>query len=220
MLMKKKDDPNCKIFVTNMKCEKDNHQNNDSKPYYVVSKQITLIYSKQALMKSFDGEKVVCNLDESEKTDCTVADLKAANFVALPANTLEYSAMAERGLDDMVDIDELNPATLLYNMSQLYKRDGIFVYVGPILLVMNPFKFIPALATPELKASYMGLCNHPYPLQLRKQLQPHTWAISAMAYRTLKDTKVRQAIVISGESGAGKTESAKVAMNFLTDLGK
>lgn len=41
-----------------------------------------------------------------------------------------------------------------------------------------------------------------------------------MAYRTLKDTKARQAIVISGESGAGKTESAKVAMNFLTDLGK
>lgn len=41
-----------------------------------------------------------------------------------------------------------------------------------------------------------------------------------MAYRTLKDTKARQAIVISGESGAGKTESAKVCMNFLTDLGK
>jgi myosin heavy subunit len=41
-----------------------------------------------------------------------------------------------------------------------------------------------------------------------------------MAYRTLKDTRARQAIVISGESGAGKTESAKVAMNFLTDLGK
>lgn len=41
-----------------------------------------------------------------------------------------------------------------------------------------------------------------------------------MAYRTLKDTRARQGIVISGESGAGKTESAKVAMNFLTDLGK
>jgi myosin heavy subunit len=72
--------------------------------------------------------------------------------------------MAEQGINDMVDIDELNPATLLYNMSQKYKVDGIFVYVGPILLVMNPFKFIPALATPELKANYMELVKTPYPL--------------------------------------------------------
>ncbi len=66
----------------------------------------------------------------------------------------------------------------------------------------------------------MELCTTPYPLQLKKTLKPHTWAIAALAYRTLKDTRARQAIVISGESGAGKTESAKVAMNFLTDLGK
>lgn len=128
--------------------------------------------------------------------------------------------MAEAGLNDMVEIDELNPATLLFNMSQMYSRYDIFVYVGPILLVMNPFKALPALATAELKAEYMKICSHPAPLSLKKSLQPHTWAISAIAYRTLKDTRARQAIVISGESGAGKTESAKVAMNFLTDLGK
>lgn len=51
-------------------------------------------------------------------------------------------------------------------------------------------------------------------------MPPHIYAISAISYRTLKDTRARQAIVISGESGAGKTESAKIAMNFLTDLGK
>lgn len=149
-----------------------------------------------------------------------MAELKKPGFAASPENTMEYSKMAERGLDDMVEIDELNPATLLFNMSQLYKNYNIFVYVGPILLVMNPFKALPDLATPELKQKYMELCTTPYPLQLKKILKPHTWAISALAYRTLKDTRARQAIVISGESGAGKTESAKVAMNFLTDLGK
>lgn len=120
----------------------------------------------------------------------------------------------------MVDIDELNPATLLFNMAQMYKRYDIFVYVGPILLVMNPFKALPDRHTEELKKAYMGICNAPSPLTLRKQMQPHTWAVTAIAYRTLKDTRSRQAIVISGESGAGKTESAKVCMNFLTDLGK
>lgn len=44
--MKKKDDPNCKIFVYNANTDANNHQNNDSKPFYVVSNKITLIYSK------------------------------------------------------------------------------------------------------------------------------------------------------------------------------
>ena len=43
--------------------------------------------------------------------------------------TEEYSKMSERGINDMVDIDELNPATLLFNMSQMYKRYDIYVYV-------------------------------------------------------------------------------------------
>lgn len=46
----------------------------------------------------------------------------------------------------------------------MYKRYDIFVYVGPILLVMNPFKALPALATPELKKEYMGITTTPYPL--------------------------------------------------------
>jgi len=84
---------------------------------------------------------------------------------------------------------------------------------------MNPFKFIPALATKELMAQYMEICSSAMPYQLKKSLPPHIYAISALSYRALKDTRQRQAIVISGESGAGKTESAKIAMNFLTDLG-
>lgn len=120
-----------------------------------------------------------------------MAELKKAGFQAAPENTVEYSKMSEAGINDMVDIDELNPATLLYNMSQMYKRYDIYVYVGPILLVMNPFKALPALATPELKAQYMEITTCEHPLKLRKELNPHTWAVSAMAYRTLKDTRAR-----------------------------
>jgi myosin heavy subunit len=99
--------------------------------------------------------------------------------------------MAEKGIDDMVEIDELNPATLLYNLSQKYKKDGIYCYVGPILLAMNPFKFIPALATKELMNQYMEICTSSMPYQLKKSLPPHIYAISAISYRTLKDTRAR-----------------------------
>ena len=170
-------------------------------------------------MNKFDGEKVLCTLVENEVAECKVNDLKKKDFPVLPENTEEYSKLAEKGLDDMVEIDELNRATLLFNMSQLYKDYNIFVYVGPILLVMNPFKPCPELNTPELKANYMELITTPYPLQLKKKLKPHTWAISAIAYREFKDSRIRQAIVISGESGAGKTESARNCMDFLTELG-
>lgn len=115
-------------------------------------------------LKKFDGAQALCDLHESEAQDCRVPELKKAGFAVPPENTLEYSKMSEAGINDMVDIDELNPATLLYNMSQLYKRFDIYVYVGPILLVMNPFKALPALATPELKAEYMKITTTPYPL--------------------------------------------------------
>lgn len=111
---------------------------------------------------------MVCNLFEEEAKDCKVADLKKPNIPAPVELTEEYSKMSEAGIDDMVDIDELNPATLLFNMAQMYKRYDIFVYVGPILLVMNPFKALPDRHTEELKKAYMSICSAPNPLTLRK----------------------------------------------------
>jgi len=112
----------------------------------------------QVRINKFEGDKLTCTLDESENKDCKVAELKKPGFPVGPELTLEYSKMAEAGLNDMVEIDELNPATLLFNMSQMYSRYDIFVYVGPILLVMNPFKALPELATAQLKAEYMKIC--------------------------------------------------------------
>lgn len=91
--------------------------------------------------------------------------------------------MADRGIEDMVEIDELNPATLLFNLANRYKRDDIYTYVGPILLAANPFKAVPRLDTPALKAECMNIKDDPAPLQLKKNLQPHIWVVSCLAYR-------------------------------------
>ena len=68
-------------------------------------------------MNKFDGNNVTCSLHDSEQAECRVPELKKSNFIAAAENTLDYSKLAEKGIDDMVDIDELNPATLLYNLS-------------------------------------------------------------------------------------------------------
>ena len=87
--------------------------------------------------------------------------------------------------------------------------------MGPILLVLNPFSMKIQKA---LFDDYYQIVKSERPLQLKRQLPPHTFAISALAYRNLMVDRRRQAIVISGESGAGKTESAKISMEFLTQL--
>lgn len=55
----------------------------------------------------------------------------------------------------MVEIDELNHATLLHNMRSRYQNNEIYTYVGPILLAMNPFKAMPHLTNNETVAMYM-----------------------------------------------------------------
>lgn len=107
---------------------------------------------------------------------------------------------------------------MLYNLGNRYSKDGIYTYVGPILLALNPFKALPHLDGPEVLDAYKEIITTSQPVQLKKNLEPHIFALSALAYRNMREDKKRQAIVISGESGAGKTESAKISMNFLTQL--
>ena len=165
-----------------------------------------------------EGDKAKVTVIPEEISECKVGALKG-NGVLIPLkDTLEFSEMANSGIADMVEIDELNPASLLYNLMTRYKRDEIYTYVGPILLVLNPFKKIEHLGLESTRLKYVEITRSNQPLQLKKSLDPHSYALSAQAYYSLRREGRRQGIVISGESGAGKTESAKVCMEFLTKL--
>lgn len=116
----------------------------------------------------------------------------------------------------MVNMETLNDAELLQNLILRFKNDYIFTYVGPTLLVMNPFKGIKGITTQECRNLYIEHIvrnNRNY-----KDLEPHVYAIAAQAYKYLFENEKNQAIVISGESGAGKTENAKFAMKLLTSI--
>jgi myosin heavy subunit len=199
--------PNATIFIENDQCDLNNHENNESKPFYV------------AYFHKLDGDNAYATITPEEAEECKVVDLKKKNFPIHMRKTLEYSQRAEEGIADMVEIDELNSASLLYNLGNRYAKDEIYTYVGPILLVLNPFKAILGSTGPEQAAKYQQFITTQSPFQLKRQLQPHNYAIAALAYRNLRHDRNRQAIVISGESGAGKTEQAKIAMNFLTQMG-
>jgi Myosin head (motor domain) len=149
------------------------------------------------------------------------------NLRALSGDLLtnvQYPAIFQRGengdlIDDMVDIEFLNEAELLNNLKRRFlEKNIIFTYVGPTLLIVNPYKYIPELFDIDTMALYQKqIHNSSFTL---KDLPPHIYGIAADLFKNLFINQRNQALVISGESGAGKTENTKFAMKFLISLGK
>ena len=121
------------------------------------------------------------------------------------------------GIDDMVNLACFNEPELLNNLKIRYKNDIIFTYIGPTLLIINPYKSLTVDFCLETIKEYKK-----YTLSTDKFLlqdkPPHIFANAGLAYRQLFEQNRNQAIVISGESGAGKTESVKYTMKFLAAI--
>ncbi|XP_064013261.1 unconventional myosin-IXa isoform X2 [Pogoniulus pusillus] len=132
--------------------------------------------------------------------------------------TEERRRMVERGLlpqpphkdyDDLCSLPDLSEKTLLENLRNRFKQEKIYTYVGSILIVINPFKFLP-IYNPKYVKMYD---NH----QLGK-LEPHIYAVADVAYHAMLQRRRNQCIVISGESGSGKTQSTNFLIHHLTAL--
>ena len=81
---------------------------------------------------------------------------------------MDYSKASDKGVADMVEIDELNSASLLYNLANRYKKKQIYTYVGPILLALNPFGPVEGISGPEVILRYKEIIETPFPMQLKK----------------------------------------------------
>merc|ERR1719410_1488370 len=131
------------------------------------------------------------------------------------AITTGYDSVFPAEEDDKKDVDDncslmyLNEATLLNNVRLRYSRDKIYTYVANILIAVNPYFEISNLYSPDTIKSYLGRSLGTRP--------PHVFAIADKSFRDMKVLKQRQSIIVSGESGAGKTESTKYILKYLCD---
>ncbi|KAK3247787.1 hypothetical protein CYMTET_42720, partial [Cymbomonas tetramitiformis] len=102
--------------------------------------------------------------------------------------------------------EKLNES-IVHNLSERFKEDKYYTHVGPVLISINPYKWMPDLYSEQRMRRYFRTPLGDAP--------PHIYAVADSAYRWMLRDRRAQAIVISGESGAGKTEAAKLIMNYI-----
>ncbi|KAJ1818179.1 Myosin type-2 heavy chain 1 [Coemansia sp. RSA 2675] len=109
------------------------------------------------------------------------------------------------GIDDLTNLSHLNEPAVLHNLQVRYGMHNIYTYSGIVLVALNPFAHVPLYSQDTLEA-YAG--------RMRGELEPHLFAISEDAFQGMVRDKRNQTIIVSGESGAGKTMSAKHIMRY------
>ncbi|CAI5942132.1 unnamed protein product, partial [Closterium sp. NIES-64] len=119
--------------------------------------------------------------------------------------------LKRRYVRNAIYLDHLHEPGVLHNLKRRYVRNAIYTYTGTILIAVNPFIYLPGLYHPQLKSQYRNV-----PLG---QLSPHVFAIADHAYRSMREAGRSQSVLISGESGAGKTETTKLVMEYLAGAG-
>ncbi|CAJ0585954.1 unnamed protein product, partial [Mesorhabditis spiculigera] len=112
--------------------------------------------------------------------------------------------------DDMANLTFLNEASVLANLRDRYQKMMIYTYSGLFCVVINPYKRLPIYTESVIKA-YMG--------RRRDEMPPHLFATSDEAYRNMVFDKENQSMLITGESGAGKTENTKKVISYFAIVG-
>ncbi|XP_014677124.1 PREDICTED: unconventional myosin-VI-like [Priapulus caudatus] len=169
-----------------------------------------------------DGKKVWAphptdGFIQGQIVDITSDSITVETFTGSAGNkTIEanYDRVYPSEDDDTKDVDDncalmyLNEATLLNNVRLRYKRDQIYTYVANILIAVNPYREIKNIYCVDTIRHYKGKSIGVMP--------PHVFAIADKAYRDMRMLKESQSIIVSGEVGAGKTESTKYVLRYLT----
>ncbi|KAH7306277.1 hypothetical protein KP509_22G004800 [Ceratopteris richardii] len=115
------------------------------------------------------------------------------------------------GVDDMTKLAYLHEPGVLYNLASRYELNDIYTYTGNILIAVNPFAKLPHLYDVHMMEQYRGATFG--------ELSPHVFAIADTAYRAMINEGKSQSILVSGESGAGKTETTKLLMQYIAFMG-
>ncbi|KAL3924550.1 MAG: hypothetical protein SGILL_000975 [Bacillariaceae sp.] len=121
-----------------------------------------------------------------------------------------------RAFPDMVNLPFLHEAGILYNLKDRHANGKPYTRTGDIIIAVNPYQWFKEIYTEKVRNRYArNLVWDNQEGDPRSKVEPHVYETSALAYKGLAFDNVDQSILVSGESGAGKTETVKICMNHI-----
>ncbi|XP_003778788.3 myosin-2 [Pongo abelii] len=132
------------------------------------------------------------------------ATLTVKDDQVFPMNPPKYDK-----IEDMAMMTHLHEPAVLYNLKERYAAWMIYTYSGLFCVTVNPYKWLPVYK-PEVVTAYRG--------KKRQEAPPHIFSISDNAYQFMLTDRENQSILITGESGAGKTVNTKRVIQYFATI--
>uniref|UniRef100_A0A8D0AJE4 Myosin heavy chain, fast skeletal muscle-like n=1 Tax=Sander lucioperca TaxID=283035 RepID=A0A8D0AJE4_SANLU len=151
------------------------------------------LYLKGKIIKK-DGDKVTVETLETREVKADV----------YPMNPPKYDK-----IEDMAMMTHLNEASVLYNLKERYAAWMIYTYSGLFCATVNPYKWLPV---------YDAECVSAYRGKKRMEAPPHIFSVSDNAFQFMQTDRENQSILITGESGAGKTVNTKRVIQYFATI--
>ncbi|XP_053704649.1 myosin-7B-like [Synchiropus splendidus] len=178
--------------------------------------RLTNLEQLAALANAFDGTKRVWMPDNVEayvevevrerNGDKTTVETKDGRFVIVKENDLQPMNPARFDMmEDLSTLTHLNEASVLFNLKRRYSMWMIYTYSGLFCVTINPYKWLPVYSTQVITA-YKG--------RRRRETPPHIYSVADNAFTDLLQNRENQSMLITGESGAGKTVNTKRVIQY------
>ncbi|XP_029126576.1 myosin-7 [Cajanus cajan] len=174
--------------------------------------QLSFVVGSHVWIEDPEVAWIDAEIQESKQDEITVIYESGSRVVSKSATMYPKDPeFPPNGVEDMTRLAYLHEPGVLRNLHVRYAINEIYTYTGNILIAVNPFQRLPHLSETSTMARYKGAAFG--------EQSPHPFAIASSAYSKMINEEKSQSILVSGESGAGKTESTKMLMHYLAFLG-
>jgi len=120
--------------------------------------------------------------------------------------------------NDLVNSNDISEASILWSLKQRFLSGLIYTSIGPVIVAINPYRNIQGLYSAETLHLYTKSLEPDKSIALSFIAPPHIWTVARAAYVNLRANKTKQSIIVSGESGSGKTENTKKCLQYLSSV--
>ncbi|XP_011682897.1 myosin-16 isoform X3 [Strongylocentrotus purpuratus] len=188
----------------------------ESDQYLQVGKKAQL----ESQAQSFDGKKmcwinddkqgyIKCEILSTKGEECTVKTATGKQVTVKKDDTQQMNPPKFEKIEDMAGMTYLNEASVLENLRQRYYSGLIYTYSGLFCVAINPYRRLP-IYTDKVVMLYKG--------KRRTEMPPHVYSIADNAYHDMLQNHENQSMLITGESGAGKTENTKKVIQYFANI--